>query len=239
MGRWALCQTTFNNLVLHQFTDEQRQLLVRHDWLHLSAEQRNQLLRNVPALRALVQNDEQMRERLLQLPTFSRQDASRLQRLIPRPADAGGGAVQAPMSPEEQHLRRGVERYIANHPAQRAHLQALLRRAPADRSAGDNIQLTVCSIMPFIQGANDDTYRNMLTCALHQYLQRQPNGMRGPIGEALRTRLQVHSDDAATRDALVSLVDAARRMQTSPNRNALLQQFTTALQTRDMPGLQR
>ena len=210
--------------------------MVRYDWLHLSREERTQQLRNIPALHALVQNNEQLRDRMLQLPSFSRQDGIQLQRLIPRPADAG---TPAPPSPEEQHLRLGIRAYIANHPAQRAHLEALLRRAPADRSAGDNIQLTACSLMPSIQGANDQTYRNMLTYALYQYLQRQPNGLSGPLGEQLRTQLRVHSDNAATRDAVLNLVEDARHLPNSGNFNALIQQFSTALQRRNSPGLIR
>lgn len=239
LRRWALCQTVFNNLVLHQFTPQQRQLLQTHDWLHLTPQQRTEVLNNVPALRTLAENP-QMRQALMDLPTFTREDAENLNRLV-RPADAPGGPMPAQLPLEEQQLRRGVEAYIASLPdndanrTRRDHLRALINRAPGDRSIGDNIELTVYSLIPYIPGANNETFNRMATFALWSYLRTQPNGLMGALSPELRAGLQIHSDDPATRDLILNLVDAARAFQNSANFNADMTTYSTALGLRNMP----
>ncbi|PWU02130.1 MAG: hypothetical protein C5B53_02015 [Candidatus Melainabacteria bacterium] len=237
--RWARCQTLFNNQVMHQFTPQQRQLLQNHDWLHLTQDQRNQALLNVPALRQLAQN-QQARQNLIDLPSFTGDDAQALNRLVVRRADAPGGQAPA-MTLEERQLRRGVEAYISSLPnnpannARRDHLRALLNRAPGDRSVGDNMELTVYSLIPYIRGANAETFNRMATFALWSYLRTQPNGLTGALSPELRTRLQIHSDNPATRDVILNLVDAARNFPNSANFNADMTTYATAIGLRNMP----
>lgn len=252
LGRWALCQPMFQNSVMSECNQTQRQLLLRYDWLHLSARQRTLLLENVPALRQLGQNAEIM-QRMLNLPSCPAESTTRLQQLIPRRMEGQQPpAANAADAIEDGHTRRGIAAYLhnirneANHAARRNHLTALLNRAPADRSAGDRIELTVSSLLPYCQNPNAEaTYRNMLTYAVYRHLQQHHpqiltiNNPTEAMLAPIRNQLAVHSDNAAFRDAVVNVLNDALALSRSGQLNAHMTAYVTALQLRNSPGLQR